>query len=67
MKATTWNCRIDWDALVAFTAFSDRFVSPFCQDICTEQTCPTMSAGSYSWQWADGDKVKADNGYRRAL
>ena len=52
---------------MAFTAFSDRFVSPFCQDICTEQTCPTMSAGSYSWQWADGDKVKADNGYKRAL
>ena len=29
-----------------------------CQDICTETTCPTMSAGSYAWQWADGDKVK---------
>ncbi|CAK8985344.1 MOB kinase activator 1A (Mob1 alpha) (Mob1A) (Mob1 homolog 1B) (Mps one binder kinase activator-like 1B) [Durusdinium trenchii] len=25
------------------------------QDICTEATCPTMSAGSFAWQWADGD------------
>lgn len=27
-------------------------------DMCTEHTCPTMSAGSFGWQWADGDKVK---------
>ncbi|CAJ1455744.1 unnamed protein product [Effrenium voratum] len=27
-------------------------------DLCTESTCPAMTAGSFGWQWADGDKVK---------
>merc|ERR1712217_668887 len=28
-------------------------------DFCTEQTCPTMSAGTkYEYYWADGEKIK---------
>jgi len=28
------------------------------QDLCTEHTCPAMSAGPYTYMWADGDKIK---------
>lgn len=28
------------------------------QDLCTEHTCPSMSAGPYTYMWADGDKIK---------
>ena len=29
------------------------------EDLCTEQTCPLMTAGPYTFAWADGDKIKA--------
>ncbi|CAE7250960.1 MOB1A [Symbiodinium sp. KB8] len=52
-------CEEEWLAVNIVDLFNElNLLAGAVSDICTETTCPTMSAGSYAWQWADGDKVK---------
>ncbi|CAE7391458.1 MOB1A, partial [Symbiodinium necroappetens] len=52
-------CEEEWLAVNIVDLFNElNLLAGAISDICTETTCPTMSAGSYAWQWADGDKVK---------
>jgi MOB kinase activator 1 len=49
----------EWLAVKTIEFFNELnlLVSAF-QDKCTETTCPVMSAGAFTYAWADGDTVK---------
>jgi len=49
----------EWLAVTTIDFFNElNLLIGALQDLCTEQTCPTMCAGPYIWLWADGDKIK---------
>lgn len=49
----------EWLAVTTFDFFNElNLLVGAIQDLCTEQTCPTMCAGPFVWMWADGDKIK---------
>lgn len=49
----------EWMAITTIDFFNElNLLIGATQDLCTEHTCPTMSAGPYTWMWADGDKFK---------
>jgi len=59
VRLPTGCCEEEWLAVNIVDLFNElNLLAGAISDICTETTCPTMSAGSYAWQWADGDKVK---------
>lgn len=49
----------EWLAVKTIEFFNELnlLVSAF-QDICTEDTCAVMSAGSFTYAWADGEEYK---------
>lgn len=49
----------EWLAVVTIDFFNElNLLVGAVQDLCTEQSCPTMCAGTFVWMWADGDKYK---------
>eukprot|EP00747_Dinoflagellata_sp_TGD_P218865 gnl/TRDRNA2_/TRDRNA2_91064_c0_seq1.p1 gnl/TRDRNA2_/TRDRNA2_91064_c0~~gnl/TRDRNA2_/TRDRNA2_91064_c0_seq1.p1 ORF type:complete len:270 (-),score=64.76 gnl/TRDRNA2_/TRDRNA2_91064_c0_seq1:138-947(-) len=49
----------EWLAITTVDFFNELnlLIGAFL-DFCTEQTCPMMCAGPYTYAWADGDRVK---------
>jgi len=49
----------EWLAITTIDFFNElNLLIGAIQDLCTEQSCPQMSAGPYVWLWADGQKVR---------
>jgi len=49
----------EWIAVSTIDFFNElNLLAGALSDICTEQSCPQMCAGSYKFAWADGDKIK---------
>jgi MOB kinase activator 1 len=49
----------EWLAVTTIDFFNElNLLIGAMQDLCTEQTCPEMKAGQFSWLWADGEKIK---------
>eukprot|EP00440_Ansanella_granifera_P051591 gb/GFBE01055932.1/.p1 GENE.gb/GFBE01055932.1/~~gb/GFBE01055932.1/.p1 ORF type:complete len:230 (+),score=49.64 gb/GFBE01055932.1/:1-690(+) len=50
----------EWLAYNSIELFNElNLLAGAVSDLCTDQSCPVMSAGSFTFQWADGDKIKA--------
>lgn len=48
----------EWLAVKTIDFFNElNLLIGALQDICTETSCPTMCAGSFTYAWADGDRV----------
>merc|ERR1719189_790228 len=49
----------EWLAVGTIDFFNElNLLAGAVSDLCTEQTCPVMCAGPYTFAWADGDKIK---------
>lgn len=49
----------EWLAVNTIDMFNElNLLAGAISDLCTEQTCPVMTAGPYTFAWADGDKIK---------
>jgi MOB kinase activator 1 len=49
----------EWLAVATTEVFNElNLLAGALADICTEESCPVMSAGQYTFAWADGVKVK---------
>lgn len=49
----------EWLAVQTVDVFNElNLLAGAVADLCTDQTCPLMNAGSYTFAWADGDKIK---------
>mmetsp|Transcript_51099 Transcript_51099/g.131789 ORF Transcript_51099/g.131789 Transcript_51099/m.131789 type:complete len:258 (-) Transcript_51099:280-1053(-) len=49
----------EWLAVCTVDMFNElNLLAGAVSDLCTEKTCPVMSAGAYTFAWADGDKIK---------
>jgi len=49
----------EWLAVCTIDFFNElNLLSGAVADLCTEQTCPVMCAGPYTFAWADGDNIK---------
>ncbi|CAE8658913.1 unnamed protein product, partial [Polarella glacialis] len=49
----------EWLALNTVDLFNElNLLAGAVQDLCTDQSCPVMSAGVFTFAWADGDTVK---------
>lgn len=49
----------EWLAITTIDIFNElNLLAGALADICTEKTCPCMSAGSYNFAWCDGEEFK---------
>lgn len=49
----------EWLAINTVDMFNElNLLAGALTDLCTEQTCPAMTAGPYQFAWCDGDKIK---------
>lgn len=49
----------EWLAVCTIDFFNElNLLAGAIADLCTEQSCPVMCAGPYTFAWADGDKIK---------